>query len=87
MVVCISLSYYRRDKWAVYSLEDGLETLVERLRDRLKSDGVEIRTGAAVESVAGTSKGGAGKKANVALESGEEIACDHGEFMLSKTVS
>ena len=30
--------YYRRDKWAVYSLADGLETLVERLRDRLRSD-------------------------------------------------
>ena len=75
----MTLFYYRRDKWAVYSLADGLETLVERLRDRLKSDGVEIRTGAAVESVAGAT-GRAGKKANVALESGEEIACDHGEF-------
>ena len=78
MATCMTLFYYRRDKWAVYSLAAGLETLVERLRDRLRSDGVEIRTGAAVESVAGAK--GAGKKANVALESGEEIACDHGEF-------
>ena len=57
---------------------DGLETFVERLRDRLESDGVDLRTNAGVESVSGTK--GKDKKANVTLESGESISCDHGEF-------
>ena len=42
-----------------------------------KSDGVEIRTNAKVESVSGAK--GKTKKANVELESGESISCDHGE--------
>ena len=64
----------------MYSLEDGLETFVERLRDRLESDGVDLRTNAAVESVSGAKKGKEDKKANVTLESGESISCDHGEL-------
>ena len=61
----------------MYSLQDGLESFVEKLRDRLKSDGVEIRTGAKVESVSGANASKE-KKSNVTLESGESISSDHG---------
>ena len=50
-----------------------------------KSDGVEIRTNAKVESVSGAK--GKTKKANVELEGGESIPCDHGELDLSSISS
>ena len=33
----------RAERWAIWGLENGLETLTERLRDHVTDQGVEIR--------------------------------------------
>ena len=33
----------RAERWAIWGLENGLETLTERLRDHVADQGVEIR--------------------------------------------
>lgn len=41
----------RSERWAIWGLENGLETLTETLSDRVIRDGVEIRLGAGVTSI------------------------------------
>ena len=73
-----ALPHLRKEKWAVYSLDGGLETFIEALRERLKADGVEVRTNAKVKSVSG-SRNSEGTGPTVVLQSGESISSDHGE--------
>ena len=62
----------------MYSLDGGLETFVETLRERLKAGGVEVRTNAKVKSVSG-SRNSEAKGPTLVLQSGENISSDHGE--------
>lgn len=41
----------RKEKWAVWSLQDGLETLVKVLAESLEQDGVEIRRSTPVKGI------------------------------------
>merc|ERR1719471_1246345 len=41
----------RGERWAVWGLENGLETLVETLRDSVTGRGVELLTGVSVEAL------------------------------------
>ena len=59
----------RGEKWAVWGLENGLETLVETLQKSLVKRGVEINTGVSVENIAMSS----GK---VVVSCGSDITCD-----------
>ncbi|XP_037778703.1 protoporphyrinogen oxidase-like [Penaeus monodon] len=45
---CDLVQQARKEKWAVWSLQDGLETLVKTLAESLEQDGVEIRRGTPV---------------------------------------
>eukprot|EP00092_Neocalanus_flemingeri_P024801 GFUD01026891.1.p1 GENE.GFUD01026891.1~~GFUD01026891.1.p1 ORF type:complete len:468 (-),score=108.11 GFUD01026891.1:78-1481(-) len=59
----------RAEKWSVWGLENGLETLVETLQKSLINKGVEIKTGVSVEGIALSS----GK---VVLSCETDITCD-----------
>ena len=60
----------RAERWAIWGLENGLETLIETLRDSVTSSGVEVRLGTAVEKV---TRDGAGLRV---VTGAEEVACD-----------
>jgi len=60
----------RKEKWAVWGLENGLESLVETLQKSLVENGVEIFTEASVENIQVNNR-----KAVVTLN-GSEIFCD-----------
>jgi len=60
----------RSEKWAVWGLENGLETLIERLHILNSQNGVEIITNASVEDISLS-----GKKLHICYNS-SEIACD-----------
>jgi len=59
----------RGEKWAVWGLENGLETLVETLQKSLEKRGVEISTGVSVESISL-------KNCQIELSCGTDITCD-----------
>lgn len=60
----------RAERWAIWGLENGLETLIETLRDSVTAGGVEVRLGSAVEKV---TRDGAGLRV---VTGAEEVACD-----------
>ena len=49
--VCSLVEKARKERWGVWSLDGGLETMVDALRNSLTSKGVEIRTGVQTETV------------------------------------
>jgi len=59
----------KSEKWAVWGLEGGLETLTEALAQHLKEKGVEIFTEAQVQNI--TFKGG-----TCIVNSGSSLTCD-----------
>ena len=61
----------RAERWAIWGLENGLETLTERLRDHMADQGVEIRMGAEVSSITRD-----GERLRVLGEGGVDLSCD-----------
>ena len=61
----------RAERWAIWGLENGLETLTERLRDHMADQGVEIRMGAEVSSITRD-----GERLRVLGEDGVDLSCD-----------
>jgi len=59
----------RGEKWAVWGLENGLETLVEALHKSLEKRGVEITTGISVDSISLRNR-------QVVVSCGSDITCD-----------
>jgi len=63
----------RGEKWAVWGLENGLESLVEAIQKSLVEKGVEIKTGVSVE--------------NLALSNGKPVvSCNGGDILCEKLV-
>ncbi len=63
----------REEKWSVWSLKGGLETLVDTLVNRLVSDGVQVRTGVRAQEVSNQKSGGMA----VAFQEGPAETFDH----------
>eukprot|EP00090_Calanus_glacialis_P005667 TRINITY_DN14382_c0_g1_i1.p1 TRINITY_DN14382_c0_g1~~TRINITY_DN14382_c0_g1_i1.p1 ORF type:complete len:468 (+),score=114.37 TRINITY_DN14382_c0_g1_i1:50-1453(+) len=59
----------RGEKWAVWGLENGLESLVETLQKSLIDRGVEIKTGVSVENIALNNR-------QVVVSCDDDISCD-----------
>ncbi|XP_047488368.1 protoporphyrinogen oxidase-like [Penaeus chinensis] len=71
---CDLVQQARKEKWAVWSLQDGLETLVKTLAESLEQDGVEIRRNTPVLGIQGN------QRHLVVQTNGEEI---HTERVIS----
>ena len=62
----------RAERWAIWGLENGLETLVEKLRDQVTKEGVEIQYGVKVDKILKSGD----KLVVTGAENGTALECD-----------